>query len=342
MRLRQSTIVTFILLIACHAPRLFAQAMTQPYSTPVPAFDPSGVKPLLRLEDDDDDDDKPKSGTLPTTDASSGRYFFGLLDHRSSYGKDFFPDPFLGPEFDIEKQLEFDYGHGEKRGYRNDEIDAGFQWNVVGQLMVAGDFGWSNQHDSGSVGDSGGDDGGGSATNSNGSGVDDVTLAVYHPVFQYVSEDGSFDYTAAARLDVDIPTHTPVSGTDVLLTPYLGQLIRLGDHVSVETWTGSQFTIAPHQTTQFIYGGSLGYALPHSQLPLPFTESTTPLIELDGQTAFSGAGQDSLFGVAGFAWEMKVSGDVQPAIEIGYQFPLDQGAGDQLDWAIVASFFLQF
>ena len=57
--------------------------------------------------DDDDDDDKnvqPQRPSIAATTVSPAtsspqpnRYFFGLLDSRSSYGKDFFHDPLIGP-----------------------------------------------------------------------------------------------------------------------------------------------------------------------------------------------------------------------------------------------------
>jgi hypothetical protein len=266
--------------------------------------------------------------------STSTRYFDGLLDTRSSYGNDFFPDPFIGPEFDAEQQFELDYLHSQKRGIQDDEVDAGAQWNVAGELTIAGEFGWDSLRESASS--TGGDD------EKSGSGFENVDLAVYHPIFQYVSDNRQFDYTAVARLDFGIPTGTRVSGTDLQLTPYLGQLLRLGDHVSVETWTGSQFTIAPHPTNQFIYGGLIGYEIFPSQLRLPLTSKLTPIFELDGQTPYSHNGQDALFSVIGFDIQLGPFGDFQPDIEIGYQAPLDQGARQQSEWGIIAEVLLDF
>jgi hypothetical protein len=336
---RPFTIAFAALVFAGSSPRVFAGPLTWPSSEPsVPeaASDLFADKPTLLLDDDDDDKQQPASS--PSSNQASNRYFFGLLDHQSSYGKDFFPDPFLGPEFDSEQQVELDYLHGEKRGVRNDEIDAGIQWNVIGQLTVAGEFGWDSEHQAGIPGGTSGDD----AEKEGGSGFENVDLAVYHPVFQNVSQDGLFDYTAAARLDIGVPTRTPVSGDDVQLTPYLGQLLRVGDHVSVEAWTGAQFTIAPRQVNQLIYGGLLGYELSHDQLPVPLTERVTPNLEFDGQTPFSGGGQDALFGVGGVDINFKSIGEVQPTLQVGYEFPVDQGARDQLHWGIVAEFLLEF
>ena len=62
----------------------------------------------------------------------------------------------------------------------------------------------------------------------------------------------------------------------------------------------------------------------HEQLPLPLTEQVTPLFELDGQTPWSGNGQDALFGVTGLNIQFKSLGKMQPGVELGYQFPIDQ------------------
>ncbi len=169
-----------------------------------------------------------------------------------------------------------------------------------------------------------------------------MDLAVYHPVFQAVSKDENLDYSAAIRLDVGIPTRTAVSSPDAQLTPYLGQLLRVGEHVSAETWTGAEFTIAPHQTDEFVYGASFGYQLTRHEVPLPFTESVTPLFELDGRAAFSHPGQDALFGVVGLNWQFAGKGNWQPRLGLGYQFPMDQGARDQLHWGVITQMFLQF
>jgi hypothetical protein len=260
----------------------------------------------------------------------AGRYFFGLLDSRSSFGKDFFPDPFLGPDFDAETQLEIDYLHAEKANIQADEVDAGFQWNVAGQLTVSADFGWDRE----SAGDAG-----------DPSGFENVDLGVYHPLFQYVSNDDFFDYTAVGRLDAGIPTRTAVSGKDLQLSPYLGQLLRIGRHFSVQAWTGAQFTLAPGPSNDdaFAYGTLLGWRVGHNELPLPLIDSVTPLLELDGSRPFVAAdGQDALSGIAGANFNFKSIGEAQPALNIGWQFPIDQGARSQFRWGVIAEFFLQF
>lgn len=284
-----------------------------------------------------DSDDQPAIPVTQSTSPSSPRYFLGLLDTRSSYGTDFFPDLFLGPEFDRDNQLEVDYLHGEASGAQNNEIDAEFEWNPIGELTVAGEFGWESEHQFITDGGDGDD-----AENETQTGFENVDLAIFHPIFQFVSPNRFFDDTLVARLDVAVPTRTPASGDDVQLTPYLGDLLRLGDHLSVEAWAGGQFPIAPDQTTQLIYGANLAWKFPHDQLHIPFVDVFTPMFELDGQRPMSGPADDALFGVVGFNVAFPGADDIQPRLGIGYQFPMDQGARTQLRWGVILQLFVDF
>jgi hypothetical protein len=272
---------------------------------------------------------------IDQTTQPQGRYFLGLLDSRSSLGKDFFPDPFVGPDFDVETQLEVDYFHAEKRNVQDDQVDGEFQWNPVGQLTVSAELGWQHQGESSSN----------TAQSDDPSGFEDVDLAVYHPLLQIVSSDKFFDYTLVGRFDLGVPTRTAISGTDVQLTPYLGQLLRIGNHFSVQGWTGGQWTLGPNMTQDdaLIYGLLLGWRIRHDELPAPLIESITPVLELDGMRPFSAAGgQDALSGIAGVALAFPSIGGARPALSVGWQFPIDQGARDQFRWGIAMEIFLEF
>ena len=295
--------------------------------------------PLPGRSIDADDDDQPKAPDARTPPAPAGRYLFGLLDSRSSYGRDFFPDTFIGPEFDRETQVELEYAHGQKQDLPSNEGGVEFEWNFLGQFTLAGELGYDSEHEQNARVAGAGS---GKASGENADGFERVDLALYHPVFEFVSKDGWFDYTAVTRFDVGIPTRTAISGNDAQLTPYLGQLLSFGEHVSLEVWTGPQFTLAPRQTNQLIYGASCGYRITQTQMALPMTRSVTPILELDGQAPFSNGGQGVLFGVAGFNWQAKVIGELHPRVNLGYQFPLDQGARDQLHWGIVTEVFFDF
>jgi len=39
-----------------------------------------------------------------------------------------------------------------------------------------------------------------------------------------------------------------------------------------------------------VYGVLLGWRIGHSEMPVPLTDNITPLLELDGQSPFSAAG----------------------------------------------------
>jgi hypothetical protein len=92
-----------------------------------------------------------------------------------------------------------------------------------------------------------------------------------------------------------------------------------------------------------VYGVLLGWRIRHSEMPVPLTDNVTPLLELDGQSPFSAAGgQDALSGVAGVNFNFISIGLAQPALSIGWQFPLDQGARNQSRWGIITEIFLQF
>jgi hypothetical protein len=269
------------------------------------------------------------------TTQPQGRYFFGLLDGRSSLGKDFFPDPFIGPDFDVETQLELDYFHAEKRNVQNDQVDGDFQWNPFGQLTLSAELGWERQSQSSS----------GSTQSDDPSGLEDVDLSIYHPLLQFVSQDRVFDYTLVGRFDIGIPTRTAISGTDPQLTPYLGQMLRIGNHFSVQGWAGGQWTLGPDmpQDNALIYGLLLGWRIRHDELPAPLIESITPVLELDGVRPFSAAGgQDALSGIAGVNLDFPAIGAARPALSFGWQFPIDQGARDHFRWGIATEIFLEF
>jgi hypothetical protein len=325
MTFSKSLIVLVVVICFWSGGNLFAESTTQPSQNDATVLPDLFTRPMLL----DDDDDKSAKTTSIAPAVGGSRYFFDLLDGSSKYGKDFFPDVFLGPDFDADSQLELDYAHAEKRAVRSDEIDGEIQWNIIGQLTIAAEFGWESTSN-------------GNDSDDAGSGFENVDLSIQHPIFQYVSRDGIFDYSAVARLDASIPTRTPVSSTDVALTPYLGQLLRIGDHVSVQAWAGCQVAIGPDQFDQMIYGAQVGYQFLQSQLPVEMVDKITPILELDGTAPLSIRAPDALFGVAGVEISLESVGDVQPQFALGVELPIDEGARDQLRYGLLAQFFLQF
>src|SRR2546430_1199006 len=58
-----------------------------------------------------------------------------LMNVDSRYGQGWFPEPLLAPEMDVERELRFDYFHGEKKGLQQDSVKAEIEWSF-GMLTI--------------------------------------------------------------------------------------------------------------------------------------------------------------------------------------------------------------
>src|SRR4051794_19081626 len=66
----------------------------------------------------------------PSPARASYRYGpFNLLDHRSTYGKFWFPEPLSADEMDVDRELRLDYFHGENQDSQESEVKAEVEWN---------------------------------------------------------------------------------------------------------------------------------------------------------------------------------------------------------------------
>ena len=94
----------------------------------------------------------------------------------------------------------------------------------------------------------------------------------------------------------------------------------------------------------FEYGFVFGYTLPRRQLPLPGVLEMIPFLELLGETEVNKAeaGHNSLIGNAGFRFNLKAIGRVQARPGIGFVFPVDNGARQDLHWGVITSLVFQF
>src|SRR5947209_20325645 len=63
-------------------------------------------------------------------DAETNRYFLGLLDHRSTYGTYWFPEPLRGPEMDVDSEFRVDYFHGEDQDRQQDQVKAEVEYSI--------------------------------------------------------------------------------------------------------------------------------------------------------------------------------------------------------------------
>ena len=75
-------------------------------------------------------------------------------------------------------------------------------------------------------------------------GIGAIELAARHPVYQWVSQDGFADYTLAAAIEVAIPSGSEIS-KDTEIVPKIFQLLRLGEHFSLQAGVGYSAVIGP-------------------------------------------------------------------------------------------------
>jgi hypothetical protein len=258
------------------------------------------------------------------------RPLFSKADSRAIYGKSAFPEPLLAPEMDVERELRFDWLHQEKTGVRSDEVKAEIEYSF-GLLTLEVEAPYEREEEHGHAID----------------GMGSIELSARYPLWQYVSPGAAFEYTLAGALEVAVPSGSRIS-KDTEIVPQLYQLMRLGDHFTLQTSVGYSALMGPEAggVGTLEYAVVAGYSIDHSQLPIPGVLRLIPMAELVGERAFSGADQDvnRLRGVLGmrFLFDSLANGAIQPRFGIGYVAPLNSAARDEFRWGIIASFVLEF
>ena len=269
----------------------------------------------------------------------SSRYgLWNLLDSRSVYGQYWFVEPLRAPEMDVDRELRLDWFHAEGKGSQSDEVTAELEYNF-GLLTVEVEVPYINNRTSRFDAELK------KEVRSREEGIDNIELSARHPVFQWVSAGGAFDYTLAGAMEVAVPSGSSFS-KDTELVPQVFQLLRLGEHVSVEASAGWTVLIGPVARGQnsLEYNVVLGYNLEREQISLPGVQRVIPIFELNGNTGLSHEerGENALFGTAGFRVNLNAVGIAQPRLGIGYVFPIDQGARDEIRWGFVTSLVFEF
>ena len=258
---------------------------------------------------------------------------FGLLDRRSTYGTYWFPEPLRADEMDVDREFRIDYFHGENQNSQEDEVKAELEWNF-GLLTIECEIPYERESES-EV-----DPLSGAIHHDNSDGIGNIELAARFPLFEYVDSIHHWDYTLAAGLEVAIPSGSKIS-KDTEIVPSIFNLIRVGQHVSIQASAGYSMLIGPEEggTNTLETNLVLGYNLDHNELPLPHVLSTVPIFELNNETALSGAesGNNALFGTVGARINFDPIGAAQPRLGLGYVFPIDDGARDGMDWGVVVS-----
>lgn len=272
---------------------------------------------------------------------TSNRYgWFGALDHRSVYGRNWFPEPLRADEADVDNELRFDYFHGEQRGRQVDEARAEFE-KSFGLLTLEVGGGYESDRTSMFNPDTG------ATEREREEGFTNVELAARHPVFQYVSPGGAFDTTVVFGLEVAPPVMSKIS-RDTEIVPKVFDLTKIGEHLSLQLGLGDSILIGPvgHGLSTLEYDVVLGYELTHDQAPVPGIHSITPILEFDGEYTLNQdeAGDRTLFGTVGARVGLEPISwlPAQPRLGIGYTFPIDSGARDELHWGIVTSLVFEY
>jgi hypothetical protein len=268
----------------------------------------------------------------PAPESSSGtRYgLFDWLDHRSEYGQGVFPEPFLVDDSDLEiNELRLDWEHARGNNQENEfgtmELEKGF-----GLMTVELELHYER------------DMGGGSIIQ----GFDNIDIGVRYPIHQYVSPGRLVDSTWGVAVEAGIPVNSVVS-KNAEFVPKIFNDLRLGDHFNLQSIFGYSTLFgggseAERQT--FEYGFVFGFPIQHKELPLPGALQFIPVFELSGETDVNKdtPGHNSLIGNAAFRLNLKPIGRIQPRLGFGYVFPIDHGAGENLNHGFFTSLVFEF
>jgi hypothetical protein len=259
---------------------------------------------------------------------------FGLfdgLDHRSAYNQEFFPQPLLVDDTGLEQdgEIEFASLHTRANDQRSDIISAGVQ-KSLGLLTLELVVPYERDSDS--------DD--------TVQGIGNIDLEGRYPLYQFVAANGFFDTTLGVAVEAGIPVSSAVS-KNAELDPEIFNDLKLGKHFTIQSVFGYDTLFGGGDNgglQTFEYGFDFGYAIPHSELPLPGVQQLTPMFELSGETGLNKgeSGQNSLLGSIGFRLDLKPIGEVQPSLGLGYVFPIDSGARTEVHWGIATSLTFEF
>jgi len=255
---------------------------------------------------------------------------FNWLDHRSSYGQGLYPEPFLVDDSNLEiNEARFDWLHTKARNATGDSIKAEFE-KGFGLTTVEAAFSFERAVDAGHVSD----------------GVGNIELGARHPFYQFVSDNDFFDTTLGGAIELGIPVHSTVS-KNTELVPKIFNDLRLGNHFTVQTILGYSTLFgggAEGGAQKFEYGLDFGYSIPHQQLRIPHVQQLVPLFELSGETGLNHgeSGRNRVIGLAGFRVNLDTIGHVQPRLGLGFVFPLNGNAHNDVHWSIATSLVFEY
>jgi len=279
-----------------------------------------------------DDDVAPAATNNNSTNPANPRHgLFDLLDQRSGYNQEFFPQPLLVDDTSLEKdgELEFSSLHTQAGTQHSDIVAAEIQ-KSFGMLTLELGVPYERDVAEGDVSQ----------------GIGNIDLGARYPLYQHVSAKGFFDNTVGVGMEAGIPASSAIS-INTELEPKIFDDLRLGGHFSTQTVLGYTTLLGGGDNggqQTFEYGLAFAYALLDEQHSLPGIQQFTPMFELSGETGLNQdeAGQNSLLGSIGFRADFKPLGDLQPSLGLGYVFPVDEGAHSEVHWGLAVSLIFEF
>jgi hypothetical protein len=265
--------------------------------------------------------------TAPVPDTRYG--LFNLLDHRSNYGQNVFPEPFLVDDSVLEThEFRLDWlrtgAPGQRSNLLKPEIEQGFGLVTVEVEMPVE---WNH------------------ADGQNVSGFDNVSVGARAPFYQYVSQSGFVNTTFGAAVEVGIPTNSALS-KNAELVPKLFNDLTLGSHLSLQSVLGYSALFGPSSVEgglhTFEYGFVLGYTIPHSELPIPGVQQLIPVFEVKGSKELNKDKTNEVLGNVALRANLNTIGRIQPRPGIGFVFPLTDAARESVHWGIATSLVFEF
>lgn len=276
-----------------------------------------------------DDQATPASGSGSA--APDTRYgLFDGLDHRSWYSQGDFPEPFLVDDSGLEiNEARLDWLHTKTGAQHSDivtaEVEKGF-----GNLTLEIEVPYERDADSGTVAQ----------------GIGNIDLGARYPFYEYVSRSAFFDTTFGGAIEVGIPASSAIS-INPEFVPKVFNDTKIGNHFTAQSIFGwSTLTGGGEEggLQTFESGITLGWAIQHSELPLPGVQQLIPMFELVGETPMNkdDSGNTSLLGNACFRVNLKAIGRVQPRLGFGYLFPINNNERADVHNGIVTSLVFEY
>jgi hypothetical protein len=176
-------------------------------------------------------------------------------------------------------------------------------------------------------------------------GVGNIDIGVRTAVFQYVSPSGFIDTTFGVGFEFGIPTTSEVS-KNAEYVPKIFNTLRIGSHFSLQSIAGYSIVSGPGEDSGlhvFEYGFVLGITFQHKEIPIPGVEQFIPMFEVSGEKQLNhGESHNSVIANAGFRVNLKSWGAVQPRLGVGYVFPMNQVAREDIHHGIYTSLVFEF